>query len=264
MTRSIPAPAGEPLWLSPGIWTSSVYPRACGGTAVLDVDGDVRAGLSPRLRGNRCEPCKTVRVVGSIPAPAGEPSGHFCPSVSLKVYPRACGGTPAPVSRALPRSGLSPRLRGNHRYAVQHHVQLRSIPAPAGEPSQGVPGAGGPPVYPRACGGTARRPPRPIRMTGLSPRLRGNQMMPSTPPANAGSIPAPAGEPESGLLSIRFAEVYPRACGGTFRRSCHFVSVSGLSPRLRGNLKNSPHFDKKYRSIPAPAGEPESRLPQWR
>ena len=55
---------------------------------------------------------------GSIPAPAGEPSGivgSTCPFKPISVYPRACGGTASRMlSRVDERSrGLSPRLRGN-------------------------------------------------------------------------------------------------------------------------------------------------------
>ena len=50
---SIPAPAGEPPKVPKRRALKWVYPRACGGTdeeAWLD---EYRAGLSPRLRGNR-------------------------------------------------------------------------------------------------------------------------------------------------------------------------------------------------------------------
>ena len=50
---SIPACAGEPAGVRPGADSVPVYPRVCGGTrGVGDVKG-VRAGLSPRVRGNR-------------------------------------------------------------------------------------------------------------------------------------------------------------------------------------------------------------------
>ena len=91
--RFIPAPAGEPTsWRA--CWVlSRVYPRACGGTP--NVGGQTRpySGLSPRLRGNGCYELQAKRVNGFIPAPAGEPQGHYTTSVSKSVYPRACGGT---------------------------------------------------------------------------------------------------------------------------------------------------------------------------
>ena len=52
---------------------SWVYPRVCGGTAILDGIYAIAIGLSPRVRGNRClRPKSTIRQ-RSIPACAGEP-----------------------------------------------------------------------------------------------------------------------------------------------------------------------------------------------
>ena len=52
--------------------------------------------------------------------------------------------------------------------------------------------------------------------------------------------------------------VYPRACGGTEARASQPTNIRGLSPRLRGNLIPHPIAWRYKRSIPAPAGEPDS------
>ena len=52
-SRSIPAPAGEPVAFMARPINSQVYPRACGGTLILDLAGNSHEGLSPRLRGNQ-------------------------------------------------------------------------------------------------------------------------------------------------------------------------------------------------------------------
>ena len=72
----------------------------------------------------------------SIPACAGEPlvSKSFGLCLSLKVYPRVCGGTPALVSHAVDDAGLSPRVRGNLGGFPNLFAFARSIPACAGEP----------------------------------------------------------------------------------------------------------------------------------
>ena len=72
---SIPARAGEPKALSPCPPTTSVYPRACGGTT--------------------SSPERTARMNGlrSIPARAGEPTARRPPGRRDRVYSRACGGT---------------------------------------------------------------------------------------------------------------------------------------------------------------------------
>ena len=71
-----------------------------------------------------------------------------------------------------------------------------------------------------------------------------------------GSIPAPAGEPTIQAKYPGRGEVYPRACGGTSVRRLIKSSVSGLSPRLRGNPTPRMLTTRRKRSIPAPAGEP--------
>ena len=71
--RSIPARAGEPGGprLTPRMtW---VYPRACGGTRIAEIQKVLGHGLSPRVRGNRPGAQPYHPPVGSIPARAGEP-----------------------------------------------------------------------------------------------------------------------------------------------------------------------------------------------
>ena len=51
--RSIPACAGEPIGSTPTTIRTKVYPRVCGGTDVLVIDGAGAHGLSPRVRGNQ-------------------------------------------------------------------------------------------------------------------------------------------------------------------------------------------------------------------
>ena len=92
----------------------------------------------------------------------------------MRVYPRACGGTPAGNKTGRVSWGLSPRVRGNLFSSIESEPTLGSIPARAGEPHQAdsqlsgtgsIPARAGEPVwhrlkkqmtkvYPRACGGT--------------------------------------------------------------------------------------------------------------
>ena len=102
-------------------------------------------------------------------------------------------------------------------------------------------------------------------MRGLSPRVRGNLFRDRHRRPICRSIPACAGEP-----SIRHADrfvfrVYPRVCGGTERPRQVGRLSRGLSPRVRGNLTRAYAAERKRRSIPACAGEPEQqrkRLPK--
>ena len=123
-----------------------VYPRACGGTAVLTfvIDEFCLEGLSPRLRGN------LQQLENGL-------------SRAIWVYPRACGGTLAPVAPScdgvLGEAGLSPRLRGN----------LRSMGRPRARVCMGL--------SPRLRGNLLAVATRRLRPPqGLSPRLRGNPL----------------------------------------------------------------------------------------
>ena len=110
---SIPARAGEPPPTRRTAAASRVYPRACGGTSIAMGPRLSRFGLSPRVRGNPEKPPASPALVRSIPARAGNHAGRV-PSrwrkrsiparageprrscytySSVRVYPRACGGT---------------------------------------------------------------------------------------------------------------------------------------------------------------------------
>ena len=111
-TGSIPARAGEPgLELRCGAG-SGVYPRACGGTPTPCAVCVSSVGLSPRVRGNRSAQASDSPLPGSIPARAGEPRAARCFAPRLRVYPRACGGTPTRNTSRQGAKGLSPRVRG--------------------------------------------------------------------------------------------------------------------------------------------------------
>ena len=152
-------------------------------------------GLSPRLRGNPHVVLADDQLLGSIPAPAGEPSPAPARSGPRGVYPRACGGTDVIRLYLESKNGLSPRLRGNPGRGRWQHYLFRSIPAPAGEPVGVAVGYQVDQVYPRACGGTAAGFIATAVTGGLSPRLRGNHARMVSICRNRRSIPAPAGEP---------------------------------------------------------------------
>ncbi len=154
-------------------------------------------GLSPRVRGN--------------------PAGAVITASSVKVYPRACGGTPSAARPMRIVGGLSPRVRGNRLTARPSRPRRRSIPARAGEPGAAVREDHLMRVYPRACGGTADELTALPSKSGLSPRVRGNLGQVAERRYHLGSIPARAGEPEAPPVGTQPPRVYPRACGGTVR-----------------------------------------------
>ena len=195
LPRSIPARAGEPLAHSKPGWSMGVYPRACGGTRVIDVVPLPAQGLSPRVRGNPTVLGGAVVQQRSIPARAGEPVESDRVHRRSQVYPRACGGTHGVAVPRPQSSGLSPRVRGNPPTLLRKRILTRSIPARAGEPVAAASHFRSCRVYPRACGGTRRLKNPMSYPPGLSPRVRGNPGGGRPPEDRGGSIPARAGEP---------------------------------------------------------------------
>ena len=88
--------------------------------------------------------------------------------------------------------------------------------------------------------------------------MRGNPRQGRGIRIEPGSIPARAGEPHQKVQTQANEPVYPRACGGTKFWSCGLSSVTGLSPRVRGNPPARARCRCSRRSIPARAGEPPS------
>ena len=197
LVRSIPACAGEPRRRRRSRYRNQVYPRVCGGTAVYQVESNGEPGLSPRVRGNR-RPCQTRSYCfRSIPACAGEPRTPHRMTGGIQVYPRVCGGTAENLDEETLDKGLSPRVRGNRVGVCIVFVFIRSIPACAGEPSNDKPTKIIQQVYPRVCGGTHFCSGCSPAREGLSPRVRGNQILVIVDCYVTRSIPACAGEPQS-------------------------------------------------------------------
>ena len=172
---SIPACAGETDTMQRYRSLSPVYPRVCGGNKCKRLDGWVRDGLSPRVRGKPQPSASAAMELRSIPACAGETrqSGRW--SHPLRVYPRVCGGNVLTNCQANFVRGLSPRVRGKRLPLRLAHGTRGSIPACAGETMLNMLGERETQVYPRVCGGNRRRRNAGQRLVGLSPRVRGKR-----------------------------------------------------------------------------------------
>ena len=192
-----------------------VYPRVCGGTGPWSDAPRTEGGLSPRVRGNHTATGQT--------AAAG------------RVYPRVCGGTVCYLTEPHWTPGLSPRVRGNQRQGWREFFRHRSIPACAGEPCSAMRCWSWWSVYPRVCGGTAVGTFTSTYIAGLSPRVRGNQVIRPFDFHSRRSIPACAGEPSGRWPTLLPRPVYPRVCGGTIFKNPMAKTLAGLSPRVRGN-----------------------------
>ena len=172
--RSIPAWAGKPRPGSRRIASIRVYPRVGGETRRERQRRDREQGLSPRGRGNHCRGDGRSPISRSIPAWAGKPPpAPRIPSLR-RVYPRVGGETPSPVKPPACQRGLSPRGRGNRASRSCLRFVRRSIPAWAGKPGVSSASHAAMKVYPRVGGETTVETSFESRLSGLSPRGRGN------------------------------------------------------------------------------------------
>ena len=158
--------------------------------------------------------------------------------------------------------GLSPRGRGNRSVWSSQRIELGSIPAWAGEPVTPCTNSKALGVYPRVGGGTQPDEHARRLVEGLSPRGRGNPLVPVRCRAGKGSIPAWAGEPVYGILNSSSKAVYPRVGGGTCCLRHPRTRGWGLSPRGRGNRSGGIGPNHPLGSIPAWAGEPLTQTNQ--
>ena len=95
-------------------------------------------------------------------------------------------------------------------------------------------------VYPRVYGGTLVLRKQMRLVLGLSPRVRGNQVVEGRARRYKRSIPACTGEPRARRKPPRSPPVYPRVYGGTPGLVLGEGGRNGLSPRVRGNHARLP------------------------
>ena len=96
-------------------------------------------------------------------------------------------------------------------------------------------------------------------MQGLSPRVRGSRKSGSMRARVVRSIPACAGEPKEVRRGAGLHMVYPRVCGGAEVHGHEEDIDGGLSPRVRGSPDQDAEVQDSQGSIPACAGEPDTK-----
>ena len=256
---SIPARAGETAAVLSWSLAVQVHPRACGGNNRARLFGPRSPGPSPRVRGKPDPPPDPDTGYRSIPARAGETETGTRPPQTGTVHPRACGGNIRLPASARVSYGPSPRVRGKQARDVGGAALRGSIPARAGETTAVASREGYRGVHPRACGGNRWRQNAWIVLCGPSPRVRGKLSRDRRNHRYGGSIPARAGETwESPGVGQR-PKVHPRACGGNRRWFGDVLFVAGPSPRVRGKLAIAVSVVCVIGSIPARAGETDTR-----
>ena len=113
--RYIPARAGEATRRRRARPNARVHPRACGGSRLARESQRVPVGTSPRVRGKRPSCARAGTRGGYIPARAGEAVDVGVGRQTMRVHPRACGGSRAAAKSNPNQTGTSPRVRGKRR-----------------------------------------------------------------------------------------------------------------------------------------------------
>ena len=173
--RFIPAGAGN-TW-APHVRQAmdAVYPRRCGEHDIKANIASEHFGLSPQVRGTRCRkpwPSKPGRF---IPAGAGNTRALAVSAMPDAVYPRRCGEHALIAAIHFSEDGLSPQVRGTPPQNCLQVVQVRFIPAGAGNTGGVDDSLVTGTVYPRRCGEHRAQAPQPGASAGLSPQVRGTR-----------------------------------------------------------------------------------------
>ena len=115
----IPAHAGNTPIDSGEMLNARDHPRACGEHSWRVISRLVLSGSSPRMRGTRRRGDLRPRLLGIIPAHAGNTSSPPAVFPGRRDHPRACGEHHTPCAGGIRLRGSSPRMRGTPRDATE-------------------------------------------------------------------------------------------------------------------------------------------------
>ena len=252
--RFIPACAGNTSRISPARSSRPVHPRVCGEHIESHPDRLAADGSSPRVRGTRRPRPRRGRAPRFIPACAGNtarPSGR---SATFPVHPRVCGEHERFDVTHASLSGSSPRVRGTQMKKSQFEVNVRFIPACAGNTLASGTKAVVDSVHPRVCGEHSGTKAPLDSSVGSSPRVRGTPRPRRAEPDRDRFIPACAGNTRRRPPPRRAATVHPRVCGEHVLEIAPEFLQNGSSPRVRGTRRRFDGRRPRPRFIPACAG----------
>ena len=148
----------------------------------------------------------------------------------------------------------SPRVRGTGHAGVDPALQLRFIPACAGNRPRPGGARTRSPVHPRVCGEQRWPLQSTSRPIGSSPRVRGTDRAGPVYRHRRRFIPACAGNRSTTTATTTSSPVHPRVCGEQKEAIQHAVPFTGSSPRVRGTVDAAADAVKPVRFIPACAG----------
>ena len=192
-TRFIPAHAGNATRQPVGRRSPPVHPRARGERMMSPMKEVHSFGSSPRTRGTLEEPRGPHVERRFIPAHAGNAAPSRGAPLGRTVHPRARGERDVASVLAYGTLGSSPRTRGTHGLLPAGSLDLRFIPAHAGNARRSRRASARTPVHPRARGERELSRCVPVSTRGSSPRTRGTPVAELAEGGELRFIPAHAG-----------------------------------------------------------------------
>ena len=217
-SRIIPAYAGNTSQCAALRALLRDHPRVCGEHDRIVGIIAVVLGSSPRMRGTHVKKHARPRMIGIIPAYAGNTADHAAYDVTRQDHPRVCGEHYNNSMDIIDTAGSSPRMRGTLNPATPEIDQTGIIPAYAGN---------------TVCATLEH-----MFRSGSSPRMRGTHMSICDTGQWHGIIPAYAGNTSNIRLKGRPRRDHPRVCGEHDELSAVVSDVLGSSPRMRGTRAN--------------------------
>ncbi len=150
-------------------------------------------GSSPRMRGTLPGNQRRVRILGIIPADAGNTLESRRENGRQGDHPRGCGEHTAHRRLKNSSRGSSPRMRGTPQVLLSVSLGQRIIPADAGNTCRWRRTGRCTSDHPRGCGEHQLAANRSAGLRGSSPRMRGTPDVVAISEVLDRIIPADAG-----------------------------------------------------------------------
>ena len=233
-TRFIPAYAGNAQ--SPGrtIEGLPVHPRIRRERIVASARNLKPNGSSPHTRGTPRQPAARGRETRFIPAYAGNATRSSLSPLNISVHPRIRGERPSTSSLGSRNAGSSPHARGTLGENKGDPVEIRFIPACAGNAREQCRRGRLRSVHPRMRGERALTIGGAVLAAGSSPHARGTRLRRDRAALVARFIPACAGNARLTGSEARRTAVHPRMRGERVRCLKPCSTGIGSSPHARG------------------------------
>ena len=252
--RFIPARAGNTAASSGFQLIVAVHPRTGGEHPVVATASCHSDGSSPHGRGTLADVRSRVRRIRFIPARAGNTATFSISHQCLPVHPRTGGEhVPAPM-RVRNAVGSSPHGRGTRYSGIGDWIELRFIPARAGNTLQEKETRLRAAVHPRTGGEHDADALKSVSTTGSSPHGRGTHRTKCGCAPLRRFIPARAGNTSYQVRVRAVTAVHPRTGGEHVALPEKLTLNGGSSPHGRGTLPRPRSCSSEFRFIPARAG----------